>query len=65
MGEKGDEIASLKKVTLLEISNNNNFQCGVQTNYVELLCIFSGELGQRFKLLTTQLVRWLDYFINF
>lgn len=31
MGEKGDEVASLEKIALLETSNNN-FQCGLQTN---------------------------------
>lgn len=31
MGEKGDEVASLEKIALLETSNNN-FRCGLQTN---------------------------------
>lgn len=64
IGEKGDEVTSLTKIALVETSNNN-FRCGLQTNYVELLSIFSGELWQRFKLLTTQLLQWLDYFSSF
>lgn len=63
MGEKGDEVASLKKFTfwkLLIIIFNVVYK---QT--VKLLCIFSGELGQRFKLLATQLLQWLDYFSSF
>jgi len=41
---------------------NNNFQYGFQANYVKLLCVFSGEFGQKFKSLTTRLLQWLDYF---